>query len=128
MTLDARAAVRDHLRAEIDAPEFFRALEQRLGQHRRAAAHVQDPPEFRRQHLEREALLRGEGEFTLLPASLYSAVLRQALIFSMLSHWITAMRPFGGAPSITVMFEPAARILPPFLRIVACAFGTYSLA
>src|SRR5437867_4400428 len=63
----------------------------------------------------------------ILRASLYSAVLRQALIFSTLSHWITAMRPFGGAPSITVMFEPAARILPPFFRIVACAFGAYSL-
>ena len=65
MTLDARFAVRDHLRAEIDAPEFFRALEQRFGQHRRAAAHVQDPPEPRRQHLEREALLRGERKFSL---------------------------------------------------------------
>src|SRR5882672_4498953 len=64
----------------------------------------------------------------ILRTSLYSAVLRQALIFSTLSHWITAMRPFGAAPSITVMSEPAARIFPPFFRIVACAFGAYSLA
>src|SRR5919201_3497221 len=62
----------------------------------------------------------------ILRASLYSAELRQALIFSMLSHCWIATRCFGGVPSIAVTFWPAARSLPPCCLMVACAFGAYS--
>src|SRR5436853_2878303 len=59
-------------------------------------------------------------------ASLHSAELRHALIFSMLSHTCTATRVFGVCPSIAVTFCPAARSRPPNFLIVPWATGAYS--
>src|SRR2546425_6840139 len=62
----------------------------------------------------------------ILRASLYSAELRQAWIFSILSQTCTATRSFGGWPSIDVTFCPAARRRPPAFLIDAWASGAYS--
>src|SRR5258706_402188 len=58
----ACAAMRDHLRAEVDAPELICAAEQRVGHHRRTAANVEHTLDAPRQELQGDAPLRAERE------------------------------------------------------------------